>query len=134
MMFNLRSFLALTAMAIALCACAASPDMPRTLAQKLETRNLTVGEQVNRIRNYRLNSWNYLDDRHVILSVGASDQYLVSLRNSCRELSSATHIAFTTTVGSLSVHDKLLVTSPGGYIDRCFIESLNRLEKGSSKP
>ncbi len=128
-MFKLPFFPVLTTMAMVLGACATSPEMSLTLEQKLEARNYTVGEEVKQIRNYRLNGWNTLDSKHVIMRVGASEHYLVSLRNSCYELSSAANIAFTTTVGNLSVHDKLLVKGPAGIIEHCFIEALNKLQK-----
>ncbi len=128
-MFYLRCFLVLTALTIVLTACAISPETPLTLEQKLEARNYSVGEEVKRIRNYRINGWNYLDSKHVVMTAGVSDHYLVTLRNRCNELSSATNIAFTTTVGSLSVHDKILVKGLTNFIDHCFIQSLNKLEK-----
>ena len=128
-MYYLRVVLALSTMAIVLCACAISPEIPLTLEQKLEARNYTVGEEVKRIRNYRINGWNYLDSTHVVMTAGASERYLVTLRNRCSELSSATNIAFTTTVGNLSVHDKILVKGLTNFIDHCFIQSLNKLEK-----
>ena len=129
MIFNLRYFLALTATAIVLCACATSPEIPLTLGQKLEARDYSVGEEVKRINNYNLNGWNYLDNKHFIIKVGASQHYLVTLRNSCNELSSATNIAFKTTIGMLSAHDQLLVKGPTRFIEHCFIQSLNKLEK-----
>ena len=71
-MYYLRVFLALSTMAIVLSTCAISPEIPLTLEQKLEARNYTVGEEVKRIRNYRINGWNYLDSTHGIVRFRAT--------------------------------------------------------------
>lgn len=110
-------------------ACAVSPEQPLTLEEKLAAKGYQIGEQVRRIQNYRLHGWSYVDREHVIMSAGASDHYLVSLKSPCSDLQGAINIAFTTTVGNLTDHDKLIVRAPGDLRDTCLIDTLHELEK-----
>jgi hypothetical protein len=117
-------------------ACATGPAEPESLADKLKARNYIFGEPVERIRNHRINGWNRIDDRHVIIKAGVSDDYLLVLRNPCMNLSSAMELAFTSTAGALTEFDKLMVSGPGGYVDRCYIHEMykiNRIEMADSK-
>ena len=114
---------------LALMACAGAQQEPLTLEQKLAEKNYQLGEPVEKIYDYRLDGWNYLDREHVIMHTGPSGHYLVSLRNPCVNLLGAEVIAFTTTVGHLTRYDKLLVKDTTRVLERCYIESLHKLEK-----
>jgi hypothetical protein len=124
-----HSIFALAIMALGLAACATEPRETMSLADRLATRNYLLGEEVKRIRDYRINGWNHVDDYHVIITAGVRDEYLVALRNRCPELRSATHLAFSTTAGSLTEFDKLMVSTPGGGVDRCYVSALYKLAK-----
>jgi hypothetical protein len=121
----------MAAAALLLAACAGRPDGPErlNLEQELAERYYVMGTPVDRIRNYRLNGWNYVDNYHVIMQAGVREHYLVTLRSHCPDLSTATSIAFTTTVGSLTTSDALLVHGPGQLLDRCYIRHIDRLER-----
>lgn len=112
-----------------LAGCATATDEPASLADKLETRNYLLGEEVDRIRNYRINGWNHVDDWHVIITAGVREKYLLSLRNRCPELRSASHMAFSTTAGNLTDFDEVMVTGPGGFVDHCYIDKIYKLAK-----
>lgn len=112
-----------------LVACAGTPETLPTLEQKLAAKNYKLGDPVERIQQWRLDSWAYLDGQHVIMQTAPSTYYLVSLRQTCHGLSSAEDIAFTTTVNQLTHFDKLLVRRSGGSIERCYITALHKLEK-----
>lgn len=119
------------ALAAALSACASAPQgpAPLNLDQALAERHYLMGPGVDRIRNYQLSGWNYVDNYHVIMRAGVRDEYLITLRSFCPDLSTATSIGFTTTVGSVTTSDALLVRGPGSILDRCHIRYINRLEK-----
>ena len=87
-----------------------------------------LGEPIERIYEYRVNGWNYLDRRHVILRSGVSDRYLITLQNDCRGLMSNEIIAYTTTVNQLTVFDKLLVRDGMSVLEQCWIRSLHKLQ------
>jgi len=112
-----------------LAACAGTREAPPTVEQMLAEKNFRIDEPVSRIRDYRLNGWNYLDREHVIMHSGVADSYLVSLRTNCDGLFSAENIAFSTTVGSLTDMDRLIVRGPGRWVESCYIESLHKLVK-----
>lgn len=116
-----------------LSACAATPrTAPVSLEERLVQKGYYIGEPVERIREYRINGWNNVDRRHVILTVGASEHYLVSLRNPCDGLETADRLAFSTTVGSLTDFDRLYVTQPGGFVEHCLVDGLFRLHRRSA--
>ena len=121
--------LALAVMAFGLSACATGPYEPESLDQKLEARNLVLDQPVNRIRYHSINGWSEVDDWHVIINAGVSDRYLLTLRNSCRELDTSMDIGFSSTVGALTTADKLIVKGPGGFVDYCYISTITRLKK-----
>jgi len=116
-----------------LVACAGTTSPQPTLEQKLAAKNYRLGEPVERILQYRLDGWAYLDREHVIMQTAPSTYYLVSLRGPCTGLSSAEVIAFTTTTSQLTRFDKLLVRNSGRMIDKCYIDSLHKLEKLSNE-
>lgn len=128
-MFCRRCITVLVLTVMGVTACASSPKKPLTLEEELAERHYYVSEPVEEILQYRIDGWNYIDRRHVILQTGPADHYLVSLINPCHGLSSAEDIAFSTTVGRLTKHDSLLVKGAGGILERCHIGGLDRLEE-----
>ena len=114
---------------LSLVACSTGPAEPESLADKLEARNYIFGEPVDRISNHRINGWNYIDRRNVIISAGVSDKYLLVLRRDCFNLQSANTLAFTSSAGSLTNFDRLIVSGPGNSVDRCFIQDIYRVER-----
>ncbi|MDX1460556.1 MAG: DUF6491 family protein [Xanthomonadales bacterium] len=126
---------ALIALLVSACATTQDDDLSLkardkpSLGDLLKARNLVVEGPVNRIPGFRLNSWQYLDDYHVIITSGVRDRYLVTLRTYCFHLDSAIRIGFTSSVGSLTSADSLLVSGPGGSVERCSIRSIDRLRR-----
>ncbi len=119
--------------AIGLMACAGNPGPQLTLEQKLAERNYQLGEPVERILQYRLDGWTYLDREHVIMQTEPSTYYLISLRKPCHDLMTAETIAFTTTTNQLTRYDKLLVKGSGSMVDHCYIDALHKLKKTGKK-
>ena len=109
-------------------ACAGHP--PETsLEEKLAQRGYTLGQQVRSVFNFQLNGWSSVDREHVIMNFGASRYYLLSLRTSCDGLLSAALINFSTTAGSLTDKDKLLVRNDSHHLSQCYISTIHELEK-----
>ena len=124
----LASTLAATAL-LAGCATTGNDHAGMTFGERLVDKGYRIGDPVSRISNWRMDSWTYLDDEHLIIRSGVSRYYLITLRNRCSDLSSAINIGFTNTVGALTVHDKVIVRGPGDWVDRCLIESMHELHK-----
>lgn len=112
-----------------LLACASAPPESIPLKEKLAKRGYVIGEPVKRLRDYRINGWNSIDRRSVIMIVGASKHYLVTLRSPCDGLTSAEHLAFSTTIGDLTDKDKLVVRSAGRYLEQCYIDKIYPLSR-----
>ncbi len=121
-----------TALALAtmLAACGSAQTKELTLEQKLSEKKLALGPEIDRVRDYRLTGWNYLDREHVIIHTGPSSSVLITLKMPCNNLSTAEDIGFTNTVGSLTKFDRLVVRDrTSNMTERCVIDSLNELEK-----
>jgi hypothetical protein len=125
----LKIFAVFALLPLWLAACASTSQTSLTLDQKLAEKGYVMGEQVRRIQNWNLNGWSYVDDEHFIMNSGVRDHYLVALRSPSYDLRSAINIAFTSTVGSLTDTDKVIVKAPGGFAQTFLIESLHKLEK-----
>jgi hypothetical protein len=128
-MYWLNRLMVAIAGAIACGACAGTPGQQETLEQKLASQKFRLGEPVQRIQKWRLDSWVYLDRLHVIMRTAPSTYFLVSLKTPCRGLSTTETIAFTTTSSQLTTFDKLVVKESGGLIEQCYIDALHRLKK-----
>lgn len=126
-----RSLLTTLALSgVALLATAADKD--QSLAAKLAKHKYQQGEAVEYINDYELDGWNYIDSTHIVIHTGPSRDYLISLMNSCSDLSSAENIAFTTTTRKLTRFDKLMVRGAGGIVQHCPITQINALTKHKS--
>ena len=109
--------------------CGNNPSASISLEDRITQRGYIIQEPVKRLKDYRINGWSSVDQRNVILNIGASENYLVTVRSICTGLISAEHLAFSTTVGDLTDKDKLIVRDSGGHIQSCFIDTIHKLEK-----
>lgn len=111
-------------------ACATTPHEEQSLEQKLADKNYEIHEEIDRIRDYRINGWNYVDDYNVVFQSGPSDHYLLTFNQRCINLRSAHTIAFTQTVGRVTRFDEVLVRDRTGLpAEKCMIDRIYRLEK-----
>ena len=110
-------------------ACAGSPPESIPLEERLAKRGYIIAEPVKRLQDYRINGWNSVDRYNVILIVGASLTYLITVRSPCDGLNSAENLTFSTTIGDLTDKDKLLVRNTGGYLEHCYIDKIHILER-----
>lgn len=118
----------LAGLSLALAACVSTSEQP-SLEQRLSDRGYRQGEAIRDIQNYRLNGWNYLDSKHLIIDTGPSQRYLVSLRIPCHELSTVETIGFTNTAGQLTKFDSILLRDSAGIRRDCPIDNIYKLEK-----
>jgi hypothetical protein len=121
---------------VLLAGCAGQPKEETTLEEKLAAKGYALGGQVTSVRDWNLNGWVYVDDRHFIMESGVRDRYLVTLRQRSLELGSAINLAFSTTVGSLTDKDKVILRGAGGFRETLMIESLHalaRIEKDAAR-
>lgn len=105
----------------------------KTLSVKLGELGYAQGATVDRVEHYRVNGWNYIDDRHIVVYAGPSSRFLITTMSDCRDLSSTENIGFTTTTTSLTKFDKLIVRGVDGIMQHCPITQINTLNKIESK-
>ena len=110
-------------------ACNNAPHQEVPIDELMAAKGYLIKEPVKRLKDYRINGWSSVDRRNVILNVGASKNYLVTVRSPCEGLRSAEHLAFSTIIGDLTDKDKLIVRDSGGYIQNCYIDTIQTLEK-----
>jgi hypothetical protein len=128
---HLRSLSRLAALAAltGFTTCALAADNGKTLSEKLEKQKYQQGEAIEYINDYELDGWNYIDNTHIVIHTGPSQDYLISVMGNCRDLSTAENIAFTTTTNKLTKFDKLMVRGAGGIVQHCPITQINALTK-----
>lgn len=113
--------------------CASTPPESTPIEERLAQRGFTIGEEVKRIRDHRINGWNSVDRYTVIMKVGASKNYLVTVRTPCDGLQSAVTLTFSTKIGALTNKDKLVVRGSGGFLEHCYIDTIHTLEKSERR-
>lgn len=103
-------------------------DDETALTAKLTRLGYAPGASVEKIQGYKLDGWNYLDSKHIMIYTGPSERYLIGLMNTCHDLSTAENIAFSTTVSQLTKFDKLIVQGAGGMRQDCPITEIRELK------
>lgn len=69
-------------------ACAGAPPESIPLEERLAKRGYVIAEPVKRLKDYSINGWNSVDRYNVILILGASLTYLVTVMSPCDGLNS----------------------------------------------
>lgn len=108
-------------------------ETTETLTTQLNKLGYEQGETIERVENYRVDGWNYLDDKHIVIYAGPSKRFLIATTIRCPDLSSAEHIGFTSTVNTITKFDKLIVRGAGGIVQNCPIQEIKLLHKSASK-
>lgn len=118
------------ALAISLSSCAGTdPKAEKTVDEILAEKSLKIVEQVDKLINFNIHGWEYVNTRNVVLIDGPSKKYLVELNVPCRNLDYAQAIAFTSFGRVVSKNEKLIVTDGPGHAESCFMKAFYRLEK-----
>lgn len=115
--------------------CAATPESADRELERAENvykslidMGLVRGEEVRRVQNFRINSWQDIDARTLVLRAGVRERYLVELLGYCMGLETATGIGLASNTGSLMATDSILVRGMGGRPERCQISKIWALE------
>ena len=116
------------------CSKPTQPDHEQSLAEVLAEMELKPANKVERIRDYRVDSWRYIDPYNLIIKAGIRDQYLISLRTPCPELRSALQIGFTSTAGTLDKFEDIIVSDRFTGNQRCGISDIVKLESIPASP
>lgn len=129
-MFRTMRITLITSAAMIVGACTTAPAERVSVEQKLGEKDYRIVEEIDRIQDYRIHGWNYIDDHHVIFQGGPSDYYLLTFNQPCLNLRGASTIAFSTTLGRVTTFDKVLVRDRTGLPpEECLIREMHRLQK-----
>lgn len=108
---------------VLLTACASGPQRVET-DQTLERYLSYAGEPVGDFTFTRIDSWESLDDSHIVLRTGPNDAYLLTVYATCRDLRFAHTIGIVSAMGhTLSRFDKVKVGR-----DTCPIREIRPLD------
>lgn len=130
------SLLPALAAALLLSACASQPDhpvlsgdnRPDPVAAHLAKLGLSPSKEPSQeIWQYRVDGYDAITDRSLIIETTGHDKYLVNLSFPCQGLTTSWSIGFTTTTSKLTRFDRLVIPgehNPGG----CPIDNLYKLE------
>ena len=114
---------------LALAACATTGRL--SSAEKLDLYRAHAGAPQNDMQFFgSLNGWTELGDSALAVWTRPSEAYLLELSGPCPDLSYATAIGLTSSMGRVSSRfDKVLVRDPtGGPRMPCFINSIRKLD------
>lgn len=115
---------------LTLTACAGTaPKTEKSVDEILTEKNLEIVEEVDKLINFNIHGWEYVNTRNVVLIDGPSKKYLVELNTPCRNLDYAQRIAFTSFGRVVSKNDKLIVTDGPGHVENCFMKAFYLLKK-----
>ena len=77
----------------------------------------------------RIDSWSPIDNNHILVRASRDEQYLLTLRSSCRGISRARGLALSNYMGRLCPDDFGRVTfRSAGMNERCRIENVERVK------
>jgi hypothetical protein len=124
-----RNTVAATMILLLAAACSGAPPETIPIEERMAEKGYLIKEPAKRLNSYRINGWSSVDRLNVIINVGASETYLLTVKSPCEGLNSAGHIAFSTVMGDLINKDKLIVRDYGGLTQNCFIDTIQTLEK-----
>ena len=110
-----------------LASCTTTPSNQDKVVATLEDMKLEQGEIKDRILNYSIRSWKYVDRKHIILEASRKEYYLISLHTPCFGLSGAIDIGFTSFGSSLSKFEKIVVRDTARPDERCSIKEIIQL-------
>lgn len=120
--------LRLLLLGLLLSACASKGLAPLTLEQKLARKGLQQGESIDRINRFVISGWQYIDDRHMLISGVGHNRYLLTFALICDEAAFAGEIGFSHTIGnSLTTMDKIVIKHAEPPAT-CPIRSIHKLE------
>jgi hypothetical protein len=126
----MKIFTAVLLSTLWLLACSSQPQQSseEKIATTLEDMQLETGNKMETIRDYRVDSWRYIDQYNLVIEAGLKDKYLISLQSPCFGLNGAFGIGFTSTAGSLDKFEDIVVKGPSGRAERCPISDIVKLE------
>lgn len=113
-----------------LSSCATSNVEVPTPQELAADKGYVLGGEVDKINNYRIDGWQHVSNRALMINGGPSEKYLLTFKTSCNNLSSTEVIGYTTTTSHLTRLDGVVVKDRlGGYEEKCYIDRMYEVTK-----
>ena len=103
---------------------ACTTGAPRRGVSALEEYRPYIGPPVASVHFFTLDSWNSVDDRHVVIYTTFNTAYLVEVDPPCPELGFTDRLGVTSTVGTISHFESLVVRNH----QRCLIGEIRPID------
>ena len=118
---------------IALSACSQNPTSPRadseaTVMQTLSDMKLEKSSSMERIPDFQIDSWKYIDHYHIIIETRPKENYLIAFQTYCDGISNTLKIGYTSKTGALDRFEKIIVEQPLGRMEECYIQDIVKLK------
>lgn len=105
--------------AVILSACATSPERLQLRQQELAAYEKHAGAEVDRIRSFRVSSWQSVSDSSLLLEARLNEWYLVDVFRPCLDLPFATTIGVQTSMSMVQAKfDSIIVNGQPCRIER----------------
>ena len=127
-----RIIIAQLALVFVFTACSNHPPESIPIEERLSKKGYRIDQQVKRVINYRLNGWSSMDSSNVIINVGTSTNYLITLRPACDGVRGVGGLTFSTTDGDLTDNDQLVIRPNVNVNQYCPIHEIYLLAKISN--
>jgi len=104
-------------------------QQPETVESQLMELQFQVGDPVERIYDFRVDGWKFLDKKNLLMHGGDSQSYLVTLKPSCNGLSLPTSllVPLASKQGTLTKNDRFQVRNKENTIDYCRVNLIHDL-------
>lgn len=109
---------------------AAGPALgAENISDLLAARDYVRGGAVTHIVYGHMQSWEKLDDQHLLILAGESGDFLLGFRRPCRDLDPSLDVTFTVSAGKITDADRVTIEWENGQRKFCYISRLNRLKQ-----
>lgn len=124
----MKSFAFILAGVLVGCTTAAPPTPRMSMSEVLAGNDYALGAEVEQVDNFRLDRWDPIDGKHIIVFDAAAQAYLLTFTETCYGVDGNRLILLAQRHGSLTLNDRIEVKHEGRTADYCYVETINRLE------
>lgn len=126
----MTKFFVVACIALLASACSQTPTVSgdETIDSFLAQEELTPALPTERIVNFTIDSWKYIDPYNIMIKTKRKENYLVSLGTNCQRLENNIAIGTTSTGGALTKFDKIIYDDHALGPQDCLIRNIVKLE------
>lgn len=96
--------------------------------ETLADMKLERSSTVQRIPDFQIDNWKYVDHYHIIIETRPKERYLIAFQMYCDGISNRFKIGYTSKTGALDRFEKIIVEQPLGRMEECYIQDIVKLK------